>query len=228
MFKVTQKEWVALFKNRKYFICFVIVLALTLSSLKLCSVFLLYNETRSVGIQLNDSLLNLLNPKDVSKPLFLINWIGIFLGMATALRLPKKALALMISVICFVVLRSTSLMLFPLLPPEGIIPLRDTFLECSFYDDQVLVKDLFFSGHTASLVILFLYADIKWIKITIGVITCVVATLLMVQHVHYTIDIIAAPFFAYAAYRIGIFGSHTICTFYNKEKQPRNLNWVNN
>jgi len=94
--------------------------------------------------------------------------------------------------------------LVPLEPPIGIIPLRDPFVEGAFYDNKVLVKDLFFSGHTSNMVLLTLFMDIKWIKIILVFASAAVAYLLLVQHVHYAIDIIAAPFFAYLAYRAAI------------------------
>lgn len=94
--------------------------------------------------------------------------------------------------------------LVPLDPPIGIIPLRDPFVEGAFYDNKVLVKDLFFSGHTSNMVLLTLFMDIKWLKIILAFASAAVGYLLMVQHVHYAIDILAAPFFAYMAYKIAI------------------------
>jgi membrane-associated phospholipid phosphatase len=94
--------------------------------------------------------------------------------------------------------------LVPLEPPISIIPLRDPFVEGVFYDNRVLVKDLFFSGHTSNMVLLTLLMDIKWLKIILAFASAAVGYLLMVQHVHYAIDIIAAPFFAYLAYRAAL------------------------
>lgn len=94
--------------------------------------------------------------------------------------------------------------LVPLIPPEGIIPLRDTFLEGSFYGNKVLVKDLFFSGHTANLVLLAFMVDVKWLRYILFVCAAIVAFLLLKQHVHYTIDVIAAPFAAYGSYRVAV------------------------
>lgn len=92
--------------------------------------------------------------------------------------------------------------LVPLDPPIGIIPLRDPFVEGFFYDDKVLVKDLFFSGHTSNMVLLTLFMDIKWLKNILILASIIVGYLLLVQHVHYAIDVFAAPFFAYLAYRL--------------------------
>jgi len=67
-----------------------------------------------------------------------------------------------------------------------------------------MVRDLFFSGHTANVSLLFFFVDIRWIKIIIAVSTFVVGFLLLKQHVHYTIDVIVAPFFAFASYKIAV------------------------
>ncbi|MBT8232690.1 MAG: hypothetical protein HKN51_06260 [Saprospiraceae bacterium] len=176
---------------------------LLIVTLKLCSVFLLYNEARTGGYQLNDFVLKMIPPRDVSIPLFIVNWIGIIMGILITVRKPKGAMALFIAVMIIVVMRALSMFFVPLMPPEGIVPLRDPFLEFSFYGDKVLLRDLFFSGHTASLAVLYFFVDIKPAKYIIAVAGVIVGVLLLVSHVHYTIDIIAAPFFAYVAYLLG-------------------------
>jgi len=93
-----------------------------------------------------------------------------------------------------------TMFVFPLEPPLEIIPLRDPFLECTFYGDQVLLKDLFFSGHTSNLLLLALIIPYRKLRIVMGVCTVLVGVMLILQHVHYTIDVIAAPFFVMIAY----------------------------
>jgi len=106
--------------------------------------------------------------------------------------------------------------LVPLEPPTDIIPLRDPFVEGAFYDNKVLVKDLFFSGHTSNMVVLTLMMDIKWIKVLLALASTLVACLLLVQHVHYTIDVLAAPIFAYMAYRLATRISSVLMAKYRK------------
>lgn len=195
-----KKEWSQLWSSKSYLAVWVSLLILVLITLKLISVYLIFNENRPNGYLLDDWVLDLLEPANVSVPLFTITWICIFTCLPVALRTPNRSMIVFISILLIGLLRGISLYLFPLMPPEGIIPLRDTFLEGSFYDNQVLVKDLFFSGHTANLALLTLLVDMKWLKIVLGICTCIVGYLLLKQHVHYTIDIIAAPFAAYLAY----------------------------
>ena len=63
-----------------------------------------------------------------------------------------------------------------------------------------ITKDLFFSGHTSTLFLMFLITQHKKVKATLLTISIIVPILLLVQHVHYTIDILAAPVFAYAIF----------------------------
>ena len=166
--------------------------------------YLCYNETRTNGTVLNDFILANILPRDVSTALFSITWICILGGLPILLRTPDRALKVFwgISIVC--IMRSVVMYLVPLDPPIGIIPLRDPFVEGAFSDNKVLVKDLFFSGHTCNMVLLTLYMDIKWLKIILVFASTAVGYLLLVQHVHYTIDVIAAPFFAYLSYRIAM------------------------
>lgn len=197
-----KKEWNTLWSNKSYLTVWISLLLLVLSTLKLISLFLVFNEGRTGGHMINDWVLNALEPADVSTPLFAVTWVCIIGCLPIALRTPKRAMLVFLSIIIIGVLRCICLYLVPLLPPEGIIPLRDTLLEGSFYENQVLVRDLFFSGHTANLALLTFLVDVKWLKYILGVCTCIVAFLLLKQHVHYTIDIIFAPFAAFISYRL--------------------------
>ena len=141
-------------------------------------IFLAFNENRISGIQLNDIVLEYLPVSDVSTPLFAITWVCIITCLPIALCTPKKSMVVFISILLMAVARSLTLYLVPLQPPIDIIPLRDTFLEGSFYDNKVMVRDLFFSGHTANLALIFFLIDIKWVKIIVGISTFIVAFLL--------------------------------------------------
>ncbi|MFT6334034.1 MAG: hypothetical protein ACI86M_001610 [Saprospiraceae bacterium] len=208
-----KKDWKDLWENKVYLISWIFLLFLVLVTLKLACVFLAFNENRISGVQLNDIVLQYLPATDVSTPLFAITWVCILSCIPVAIRTPKKSMVVFISILLMAIARSLTLYLVPLQPPIDIIPLRDTFLEGSFYDNKVMVRDLFFSGHTANLALIFFLIDIKWMKIIVGFCTLIVAFLLLKQHVHYTIDVVAAPFFAYAAYRAAKYYTAKILTF---------------
>jgi membrane-associated phospholipid phosphatase len=71
-----------------------------------------------------------------------------------------------------------------------------------FGTGQTLTKDLFFSGHTATLFILFLVSEKKIIKTVFLISTIAVAIAVLLQQVHYSIDVFAAVFFTYACYKL--------------------------
>lgn len=99
-------------------------------------------------------------------------------------------------------LRLVCIFVAPLEAPVGNIPLADIFA----YGSQVVTKDLYYSGHTASLFLFFLLAKNKSLKTFIGIDLIILIVLLMSQRAHYSIDYISAPFFSfgcyYLAYRI--------------------------
>ena len=98
-----------------------------------------------------------------------------------------------------VIVRIIAMYLVPLDPPAKMISLIDPFVEY-FGTGQTLTKDLFFSGHTATLFILFIVSEKGFYKTLFLVSTLLVAFSVLLQHVHYTIDVFAALFFTYSSY----------------------------
>lgn len=90
----------------------------------------------------------------------------------------------------------------PLEPPAEIIHLKDPF-SVFFYGKEFITKDLFFSGHTATLCLLGLCLEKRWEKWIFFIGTGILGLLLMIQHVHYTMDVFAAPVFSYVFWFIG-------------------------
>ncbi|OIQ68657.1 PAP2 superfamily protein [mine drainage metagenome] len=98
-------------------------------------------------------------------------------------------------------MRFVTLSLVALNPPQGMILLEDP-VNSAFYHNAVITKDLFFSGHTATMVTIFLCLEKRGDKIIALIAAFAVACLLLLQHVHYTIDVLAAPVVVYACYRL--------------------------
>ncbi len=91
--------------------------------------------------------------------------------------------------------------LTPLDSPAKQIPLHDPFIEF-FVNGVTLTKDLFFSGHTSTMCILFFTAEYKWLKGFLLICILLIATFVTLQHAHYVVDVFIAPFIAFTSYWI--------------------------
>ncbi|SFC81310.1 phosphatase PAP2-related protein [Spirosoma endophyticum] len=154
------------------------------------------------GPVLNDWLLSQLPPYDVSLIIFLVIWAAGLLILIRSRRSPTIFLMFIYSYIIITLSRMISINLFPLNPPVGLIPMVDP-LTNAFYGKVYITKDLFYSGHTSTIFLIFLCLRRRMDRLVTFIGTLVVASLLLVQHVHYTIDIVGAFVFTYPLYRIG-------------------------
>jgi hypothetical protein len=162
--------------------------------------FLKFNETRS-GILINDPILSTLGPTNHNVEIFLLTYGLVIFGLSWALRTRIGMLTTNISICFLIAFRAFTLFSVPLEPPMGIIPLEDMFLKNTFYNQQVLLKDLFFSGHTAAVFLLYFLIQKNWVKTVLLAGGLLLGFLLMKQHVHYSIDIFIAPFFSWLSYQ---------------------------
>ena len=162
-----------------------------------------YIEKRK-GILLHDWVLAHIPAHNVSVLIFAIIWSMILFIFIRALYSPSIYINYCWTLIFVSLARLSCIMLVPLAPPVGLIPLTDP-LTGVFYGNHVIIKDLFFSGHTATLSLIVLCLEKKNDKIIAFIATVLVAFLLLVQHIHYTIDVLAAPIFVYVLYRLTIY-----------------------
>jgi len=71
-----------------------------------------------------------------------------------------------------------------------------------------LIRDLFFCWQTAAMTLFALTVEGRDLKLIFSVFGVIVSFLLLLQHAQYTISVVAAPCFVYAAY--GISRSFTV------------------
>ncbi len=161
--------------------------------------FFQYIEKRN-GILLSDLILNCLPAYNVSVAIFIMIWSAAFLMLIAAINNPQVLLTFLIAYIFLCICRYITIFLFPLQPPPGLINLVDP-LSNSFYGVSFITKDLFFSGHVSTLFLMFLCQRKKWFKLFTLFATFIVLILVLVQHIHYSIDVIFAfPFSAFCFY----------------------------
>lgn len=199
------------FRNR--FFTSVIVLSVILTGF---AVLLAYIETRQ-GHSFYDPILNFIKPRDVSDFIFFVTYSTAIIALVYAFWSPYRFLHLIQMYGSLTMLRIITLFFIPLEPPTSIIPLRDELLTHTFYAGNQNLKDLFFSGHAATLFLFYFFTVDKVLKYVFLVAAIAVSVGVVMQHVHYSYDVIAAPIFAYIAYRIITkFSKH----YYNEESAP--------
>lgn len=178
---------------------------------------------RHTGPVLNDWVLDQLPPRDVSLGIFLTIWAAALLILFRAWRSPVTFMLFIYGYIIVSLARMLTINLFPLNPPVGLIPLVDP-LTNAFYGNSYITKDLFFSGHTSSILLIYLSLRQRWDRLLVLAGSCVVGGLLLVQHVHYTIDVVGAFVFTYPLYSLGrgiaLRGWTRIKTFEKAERLP--------
>lgn len=160
--------------------------------------FLTYNETRT-GYVLEDPLLGRFRPLSVSVYTMALTHGCFVLGWIVAARRPERLVRFAQCYTLLILVRTVCLSLVPLEPPSTYLELRDPILQTVIYAGRQNTRDLFFSGHTATIALFgFVFAGlpIRWLFFAAS---ALIGVLLLAQHAHFTIDVLAAPFGAYAA-----------------------------
>lgn len=194
-------NWKLAFTNshfRKRFILSLLLLCFILIGF---ASLLAYIETRQ-GHTFYDPVLNFIKPRDVSDFIFFVTYLTALVGLIYAFASPYQFLHLVQMYGALTALRIITLFFVPLEPPTHIIPLKDEFLTNTFYAGNENLKDLFFSGHAATLFLFYFFTTNKVLKWLFLLAAISVSVGVVLQHVHYSYDVIAAPLFAYIAYRI--------------------------
>jgi hypothetical protein len=201
--QATARAWKNAWGNRSYRLKTIIGTVLFLSILASLPFFFSIIELRH-GSLLNDRLLHILPAIDVSIPTFIIIWAMVILLLYRCTQDPSLFLRFLWAFIILSLSRMLTISLFPLEPPDGLIPLKDPISSIFYGGTEVFIKkDLFYSGHTSIQFLIFLSLKKKSDKIITLLATATIGTLVLIQHVHYTIDVAAAIILTYFIYRMG-------------------------
>jgi membrane-associated phospholipid phosphatase len=191
-------NWKSSLADKKFRIELLITAVFTVLILYFLPGFLDFVESRP-GIELPDPLLGLFVPVDVTWLTFSIIYLSVVIGIISFLRDPRQILFAVQAYVLLILFRMAAMYLTPFAAPDTIIPLNDPFVQ-SIASGDILTKDLFFSGHTATLFLIFLVEKKFLLKILFLVLTIAVAICVLIQHVHYSVDVLAAPFFSFGSY----------------------------
>ena len=188
-----------LINHRNSFMFSLVYLIIALLILKF---FLQFIEHRD-GFEFKDPILCLFSPIDLTWLTCLLIYCSLFFSIIHFIDKPRLFHIGVLTYAILVSLRVAAMYLLPLNPPQSMITLNDPFVQ-SFGFTDALTKDLFFSGHTSTLFMLCLVSHHKLIKILLLICTILVGIFVLLQHVHYSVDVFVAPFFAFIAYYISI------------------------
>ena len=166
----------------------------------LSGVVAIYVEARK-GVPLPDPVLIRFGPWDLTYVIFGTLWVCFCLAVFYLAREPWRLLMVFQAGAIVVILRCITLMLVPLDPLPTIIPLTDPFV-MHFVTRKMITRDLFFSGHVSVVFMLFLSARKRWLRMLLLLGSIIVGAGTVFQHVHYTIDVLVAPFMTYACWRM--------------------------
>ena len=178
------------------------IIALLLVAIILLSLpaFFAFIEKRE-GMVLQDYVLDAIPAIDVSIPTFVIIWSVVVLVFYRIYHNPRLFLLIAYGFILMCLARILTISLLPLNPPAGIITLKDPIANIAYGGNGIFItKDLFYSGHTGNMFLFFLCLEAKWDKIIALTASFLIGLLVLIQHIHYSIDVIAAFIFTYFIY----------------------------
>ncbi len=188
-----RQNWNGAWQDEKFRQLFIVGFAILFGILAFFPFFFIMIERRH-GYVINDYLLSSFQPRNVSMLVFVIIWLTVLLAIVRCVQQPQILIVLLWGYVILNLLRILTITLVPLDPPLTLIELKDP-LSNAFYGKRFITKDLFFSGHTSTMFLICLCMKQKWDKVACLFSTVTVGMLVLVQHVHYTIDVLAAILF---------------------------------
>jgi hypothetical protein len=193
-------SWSKAWQERRFRNKTIIALLLVTIILTLLPTFFAFIEKRE-GMVLQDYLLDVIPAMDVSIPTFIIIWTVVILVLYRIYQNPRLFLVVAYGFILMCLARILTISLLPLNPPTGIITLQDPIANIAYGGNGIFItKDLFYSGHTGNMFLFFLCLEAKWDKIIALTASFLIGLLVLIQHIHYSIDVFAAFIFTYFIY----------------------------
>jgi hypothetical protein len=159
-------------------------------------------EARS-GYFFTDLFLQWLPAYNVSIAVFFLIWSCCLILVIRIYRDPMIMLVTLWAYNGVTLARMACIGLISLNPPAGLIPMADPITN-QFYGAHYITHDLFFSGHTTTVFLIFLCLKKKTDRLYALLASVILGFLLLIQHVHYTVDVLAAPVFTYAVFRLAL------------------------
>lgn len=153
------------------------------------------------GVVLNDPVLALLPVADLSIPIFVIEYGCALAAVYLLLSHPVRFATALFGYGLGVALRWLALVIAPLDPPPDLVTMVDPVTTLVGGGGPEFTKDLFFSGHTMAMSVFAITTPNRRARWIFGFFTAAIGVMLMIQRVHYAIDVFVAPPMAYIAWQ---------------------------
>ncbi len=187
-------------------------------------IFLKWNEARH-GTIILDPILQQLPTYDLS---MYISNLEIFSGVFTSYYILcengwQRFEYFWFQFLLISMVKMVSLFVTPLDPPKRIFPLKDIILDTFMKSNKTpIIKDLLFSGHTSFMILCLLEGNPIYIYFYI-ISLLIMSVMLLINKVHYTIDIIMAPFVTYTIHKLCL--EYGIGYVYSVDNYLVNIAW---
>lgn len=149
------------------------------------------------GIDFSDPILAFFPANDVSGFVFWMLYATCGIGFLLMARQPKLLVATIFAYGFMHWFRLGCIYCVPLNAPSDLIVLSDPIVNTVVYPGFFLRRDLFYSGHFASVFLLFIQSKKQHERFFFLLAALAVGLGVMIQHIHYSIDIIGAVPFCY-------------------------------
>ncbi len=185
--------WTEALHSRRFVIQLIIVAIFILVIVSLLPYFFHSIIGPKPGLRITDPVLNACAPRDYSWIIFVLIYLSLGITLQGIYKKPKIILLGLKCYLLITLLRMLSMYMLTLEAPKGIIPLHDPLVDLIAYGGNVFTKDLFFSGHVATLTLFAQLEERVVMKRILVISVILVAGLILLQGVHYSIDLLVAP-----------------------------------
>lgn len=152
------------------------------------------------GVVLPDPIHQMVGPYNLTWPTFIVLYGSLITAFIWLRKHPNLMLRGLRAYSILLSLRLLGMYLLALNAPPSMIPLNDPIVQAVASDSgATLTKDLFFSGHTSVMFMAALVMPSLWKRRVFLVLGTLVGVAVVLQHVHYTVDVMVAPMAAITA-----------------------------
>ncbi|HLP28046.1 MAG TPA: phosphatase PAP2-related protein [Candidatus Didemnitutus sp.] len=194
-----QPTWRDFVGDRKGMILVAVTFATLFITLFSYTRFLNHVEQRE-GLVFLDPIHAVLGPIDLTWPIFIMLYGALIVAIVAMARTPVILFRAIRAYTMLIGIRIICMWLLPLDPPSTMIALGDPLVQMFTSGTSAPpTRDLFFSGHTSILCVIgFVLPQRNW-KIVFFSLATLVGIAVILQHVHYSVDVVVAPLAAWAA-----------------------------